>query len=142
MSFTKMWIHLVWSTKNQRPYLTKEIRQEIFDHIREHARIKGIDLDQINGFTDHVHCLIALQPDQSVSKIVQSIKGESAYWINNNILANDYFRWENHYFAASVGTADLSFIREYIRDQEVHHSTLSFKKEAADLISGLDVRVS
>ncbi len=79
MPFVKVWIHFVWSTKNREPYLRDEIRQTVFQHIRENAQKKGIYLDLINGYTDHVHCLISLGTDQTIEKIMQLIKGESSF---------------------------------------------------------------
>lgn len=78
MSHVKIWIHLVFSTKNHQPLFTKEIRYTLFEHIRENARRKDIWLDHINGYSDHIHCLISMGKDQSISKISQLIKGESS----------------------------------------------------------------
>jgi len=60
MPFYKIWIHLIWSTKNREPILQKEIRQRLFTHIRDNANAKGIYLDFINGHIEHVHTLISL----------------------------------------------------------------------------------
>ncbi len=79
MPFVKIWIHFVWSTKNREPLLTDEIRQKVFEHIRENARAKNIHLDFINGYIDHVHCLISLGTDQTIMKLMQLIKGESSF---------------------------------------------------------------
>lgn len=91
MPWVKVWLHFVWSTKNREPFLTNEIRQKIFQHIRENAKEKGIHLNFINGYIDHVHCLISLGTDQTLSKIMQLIKGESAFWINKNNLCKSKF---------------------------------------------------
>ncbi len=66
MPFVKVWIHFVWSTKNREPFLKDEIRPNVFQHIQENAKEKGIYLDFINGYTDHVHCLISLGTDQTI----------------------------------------------------------------------------
>ncbi len=102
MPFVKIWIHFVWSTKNREPLLTDEIRQKVFEHIRENARAKNIHLDFINGYIDHVHCLISLGTDQTIEKIMQLVKGESSFWINKNNLCKTKFEWQDEYFAVSV----------------------------------------
>jgi putative transposase len=76
MSFVKVWIHFVWSTKNRQPFLTDDIRAKVFGHIRENAREKQIHLDFLNGYTDHVHCLISLGTDQTLEKLMRLLKGE------------------------------------------------------------------
>ncbi len=129
MSHVKIWIHLVFSTKHHQPLFTKEIRHSLFEHIRENARGKGIWLDYINGYSDHVHCLISLGKDQSIGKLSQLIKGESSNWINKQ----DYFRgkffWQDDYFAVSVGSSQVEVVRKYIRNQENHHQKKSFTEE-------------
>ncbi|MFM9903588.1 MAG: transposase [Pyrinomonadaceae bacterium] len=77
MPWAKVWLHFVWSTKERFPYLTDEIRYKVFEHIRENARDKGIFIDFINGYVEHVHCLISLGTDQTLEKIMQLIKGPS-----------------------------------------------------------------
>jgi len=99
MSYVKIWVHLVFSTKNRHPYLTKNIRYKIQKHIIENCQQKSIFLTAINGHTEHLHCLISLGKEQNIAKIAQLIKGESAYWINKNKLANETFIWQDDYFA-------------------------------------------
>jgi REP element-mobilizing transposase RayT len=86
MPYVKVWIHLVWTTKNRFPFLTDEIRQRVFQHIRDNARAKGIYLDYINGYLEHLHLLISLDTEQTISEIVRLLKGESSHWINQNNL--------------------------------------------------------
>jgi REP element-mobilizing transposase RayT len=134
MSYIKVWIHFVWSTKNRVHYLKDEIRQTIFRHIRENALQKGIYLDFINGYTDHVHCLISLGTDQTIEKIMQLIKVESSFWINKNRLCKTKFEWQNEYFAVSVSESNLPSVRKYIANQETHHRTKSFDDEFEDFL--------
>lgn len=94
MSFIKVWIHFVWSTKNRKPYLDSiEVREKVWKHITENAKEKGIYIDFINGHSDHCHCLISLGADQNIQKIMQLIKGESSFWINKNRLTKEKFEW-------------------------------------------------
>jgi len=51
MPFVKVYIHFVRSTKNRVPYLnTKEIRQQMWEHIKDNAHEKGIFVDFVNGY--------------------------------------------------------------------------------------------
>ncbi len=129
MPWVKVWIHFVWSTKNREPYLSDEIRLKVFQHIRENAKQKGIYLDFINGYIDHLHCLISLGTDQTMEKIMQLIKGESSFWINQNRLCPTKFGWQDEYFAVSVSESNVPSVRRYIAKQEEHHRTNSFDDE-------------
>lgn len=134
MPYLKVWLHLVWSTKNRYPFLRKEIRIKVFEHVRLNARLKGIYLDCVNGYSDHLHCLVSLSAEQPISKIVQLIKGESSHWINQQKLCNEKFGWQEEYFALSVSHSQLPVVRNYIFNQEVHHEKVSFQQEYEEVI--------
>jgi putative transposase len=136
MPYIKVWIHFVWSTKNRIPFMkTREMRQVIFNHIRENAKEKGIYIDCINGYTDHVHCLVSLGIDQSMSKIMQLIKGESSFWVNKNGICEERLEWQDEYFAISVSESIVDRVREYIKRQEEHHQKKTYAQEYDELIT-------
>lgn len=50
---------MVFSTKNREAFLnSKELRKQVFQHIKKNAEEKGIWLDCVNGYQEHAHCLI------------------------------------------------------------------------------------
>jgi REP element-mobilizing transposase RayT len=115
--------------------LTDDIRQDVFKHFRENAREKSIFLDFINGYVDHVHCLISLGSDQTIEKIMQLIKGESSHWINKNSICSDRFQWQDDYFVVSVSESLVDSVRDYIKNQEVHHQKRTFDDEYEDFLT-------
>ena len=129
MGYIKIYVHFVWTTKDREPVLRKEIRERIFTHIRENARAKGIFIDFIGGYLDHVHCLISLNSNQTISQTIQLIKGESSFWINKQKLIKGKFEWQREYYGISVNIRNIGMVREYIRNQEAHHSKFSFQRE-------------
>lgn len=135
MPMIKVWIHLVWATKSRQPLLDKNIRQTIFQHMRENAKEKNIYVDFINGHTDHVHLLISLNAEQTIAKTVQLIKGESSYWVNKNNLCAGKFEWQDDYFAVSVSESGVNAVREYIKNQEEHHAKKTFQQEYDEFIA-------
>ena len=122
MSYVRVWVHLVFATKNREPWLKKEIRYDVHKHIIENCKEKEIFLQAINGYTDHLHCLISLGREQSISKVAQLIKGESSFWINKNNLVPEKFMWQDDYYANSVSESKVKMVQNYIRNQEAHHS--------------------
>ncbi|HET53621.1 MAG TPA: IS200/IS605 family transposase [Ignavibacteria bacterium] len=135
MSWIRIWIHLVFSTKNREPYFTsKEKREKIIEHIKSNAKKKDIWLEEINGHKEHIHCLISLGKEQSISKVSQLIKGESSKWINEEKLTKTKFFWQDDYWAVSVSESHLEQVKEYIRNQEEHHRTKSFTEEVDDFM--------
>ena len=134
MSFVKIWVHLVFSTKKRQPFLKKEIRTKMIKHIIDNCKEKGIFLQAINGYDDHLHCLISLGKDQSIAKVSQLIKGESSFWLNNQKLLLDKFQWQDDYFAISVSQSQLPTVMNYIKKQEEKHSKKSFLDEVDEFV--------
>jgi REP element-mobilizing transposase RayT len=106
----------------------------VFDHIGENAREKGVYLDMIGGYEDHVHALVSLGSEQTIAKVVQLIKGESSHWINKHSLTKGTFEWQDEYFCVSVSESVLESVRAYIRGQEEHHRKKSFGEEYQSLL--------
>jgi len=129
MGHIKVYVHFVWTTKDREPILHKKIRDSVFSHIRDNARAKGIFIDFIGGYLDHVHCLISLNSDQPIAQIIQLIKGESSYWINKQHLTETKFEWQREYYGISVNIRNLHRVRDYIKNQEIHHNNIPFQKE-------------
>ncbi len=135
MPFTKVYIHFVWSTKNRKPFLdSKDLRNQVWNHIKENAKTKGIFIDFVNGYSDHCHCLVSLCVDQSIQKVMQLIKGESSFWINKNKLTTSKFEWQDEYFAVSVSESMIERVRNYIKKQEEHHCKKTYQLEYNEFI--------
>jgi len=141
MSYIKVYVHFIWSTKNRHPFLTEDIREKVFNHIRENARSKNIFIDFINGFNDHIHCLVSLNDDLSIGKIAQLIKGESSFWINKNKLTPVKFEWQDEYMAIGVGDDKIQIIRNYIANQEEHHTKQTFQQEYDKFIERYGIEI-
>jgi len=134
MSYVRIWVHLVFSTKDRIPFLSKEIRPIIQSHIIDNCKEKGIYLTNINGYYEHIHCLISLDKNQTTAEIAKLIKGESSFWINREKLTLSKFSWQDDYFAVSIGESQVDRIQKYINTQEIHHTTRSFSDEYEELL--------
>jgi len=129
MPYIRIYLHIVWATKNREPLLKKEIRQNVFEHIKQYTQSKDIFLDVIGGWNDHVHGLFSIDATQTIANIMNLIKGETSFWINKNQLTAQKFEWQDDYFVVSVSPKDIERVRNYIRNQETHHSKKTFQQE-------------
>jgi putative transposase len=135
MPFIKVYIHFVWSTKNRVSYLnTLDLRKSMWKHIKDNSVKKDIFIDYVNGYNDHCHCLISLGVDQTISKVMQLVKGESAHWFNKSDFIFDQFEWQDEYFAVSVSESNIERVRNYIKNQEAHHYKKSYQDEFQEMI--------
>ena len=129
MSFVKIYVHAVWTTKDRLPYLSDNHRTKVISHIRDYAKSKGIYIDHINGVKEHMHSLISMSAEQNIATIMNLLKGESSHWINKQNLIQGKFSWQDEYFAVSIGESQVDVVRKYIRDQEIHHMKKTFQEE-------------
>ncbi len=129
MPYVKIMVHLVFSTKNRVPAITKELKPLLLAHIKQNGVSKEIFIDRLNCVEDHIHLLISLGADQSIARVAMLLKGESSFWVNKQNLISQKFEWQDEYYAASVSKSDIHRIREYIDNQEEHHRHKTFQRE-------------
>jgi len=85
--------------------------------------------------SDHVHMLVSLPPQISVSKLVQRVKGKSSYKLQREFagLRKEYWgqrMWARGYFACTTGNVTDSMIKAYIdghTDQDDHFKVADFE---------------
>jgi len=110
-------------------------KPEAYTITLKNARAKGIHLDHINGYVYHVHCLISMNAKQDIADIVQALKGESSFWVNNKTeLLKHRLQWCDDYYAVSIGASGLDAVRAYIRNQEAHHGKKTFEEECEEFM--------
>ncbi|MGY3213671.1 IS200/IS605 family transposase [Mucilaginibacter sp. HD30] len=130
-SYSSLWVHLIWSTKNREPILTPTLKSEVYRVINEIATDHEIYIDCINGVEDHVHLLVRMRTDQSVSDIVKTIKGNSWEYFKND--PEKYVTWQDGFAVFSVSPNELMRVRDYIYNQEKHHRDKSFTDEVKEI---------
>ena len=129
MPYTKVMIHLIWSTKNRVPLISKKLKPLLISHIKENSITKGIYIDSLNCVEDHIHILISLGTEQTIAKTAMLIKGESAFWVNKQKIISQKFEWQDEYIALSVSYLAVDKVRQYISIQEEHHLKKTFNQE-------------
>ncbi len=134
MSYVRIWVHLVFSTKNRYPFIKKDIRKQFINHIYSNCKKKEILLASINGYEEHIHCLLSIQKEQSISKMANLIKGESSYWFNKQQFIKEKFNWQDDYFAVYVGESQIDRVKRYIANQDTHHRNVSCAEESDEFM--------
>ncbi|MBS1683802.1 MAG: IS200/IS605 family transposase [Bacteroidetes bacterium] len=134
MPYTKVLLHYIWATKGRQPFITKELKSPLLQHIKAYSIDKGIFIDTMNCVEDHIHLLISLGTEQTISKVAQLIKGESAFWVNNKSGLVAKLEWQTDYIALSVSESGIDKVRHYIAGQEEHHKKKTFAQEYDDFL--------
>jgi putative transposase len=135
MSDVRLYVHAVWGVKNRYPTLSKSEREKLFEHIRENAKEKNIEIQEINGHVDHVHCLIRLKATQAIAPILQLIKGESSHWANQRSLFEKQLTWARSYYVRSVDEKNVYIVKRYISNQQKHKNPFGDVKDYLERLS-------
>ena len=128
-TYNSVWIHLVFSTKNRENRLSRTIRNEVCEFLRNESVLKGYHLDCINGYQNHLHILYKQSLVTQISDSAKWFKGRSSKWINDEFQLKPEFIWQQGYGVFSVSSKNLNQVRDYISKQELIHESRSFSEE-------------
>jgi putative transposase len=128
-TFTQNYVHLVFAVRYREAALTPEIRGKVFSYISGVVTSLKHKSIIVNGYTDHVHILIGLNPNISISATVRDIKRASSTFINEEGLCRGHFSWQEGYGSFTYGRSQLKRIYNYIENQEKHHQKSTFRTE-------------
>lgn len=101
-SFYKVWLHVIFSTKNRQPLIFADLEKQLYDFITFGLKELGCPVSLINGMPDHIHLLFLQNPDKSIAGTIKQIKGFSSHWINQERFVSVPFAWQTGYAAFSV----------------------------------------
>ena len=128
-SLSKIVVHVVFSTKNHKPFLSTAVRNNLFAYITGILNSLDCRTLDINGTEDHVHVLVMMAKTISLSKMLQDIKGGSSRWLNSQAVKARPFAWQSGYGAFSVSESQIVKVVDYIAGQEEHHRKTTFQEE-------------
>jgi REP element-mobilizing transposase RayT len=133
-SLARIYIHLVFSTKNRERFLPDDIRDDL--HAYMGGILRGLDCPaiEINTEPDHVHVLFVLARTATVSNVVQHLKTGSTDWLKKQRSAFRNFHWQGGYGAFSVSKSNVEEVRDYIRRQAEHHRGRTYQDEFRALL--------
>lgn len=128
-TYTKLYTHIVFSTKHRFPFLTSELRPRLFSYMGGIIRQLDARPIHINGTADHVHILASLPARLAVSDVVRTVKANSSRWVHEEFPSHRKFAWQTGFGAFSVSRRDVESVTNYIANQEEHHHRKTFQDE-------------
>jgi len=133
-SLAKVYVHLVFSTKNQREIIDADIEKELHPYMAKLFRECDSPSIIINGASNHIHNLFLLSRKFTISQVVEKVKKTSSKWIKTKGKQYKSFYWQNGYGAFSISQSHVDVVKKYISDQKPHHTKTSFKDEYIKLL--------
>ncbi len=129
MSFYNLLYHIIFATKNRQKTIETAREKELYAILYSIMKKNGAYTHRIGGMPDHVHILVSIPPDISISKFIQNLKRESSLAASDSHLFDKWDGWQNGYGIFTCSRHDYNKIFNYIKNQKEHHANISFIEE-------------
>jgi REP element-mobilizing transposase RayT len=128
-SLTKLFAHLIFSTKDRYPWIDDDIREQLHGCLASVIRQLKSRYVVVGGIEDHVHMLFDMPKLITPADFVKEVKVESSKFAKT--LGSRYrdFHWQRGYGMFSVSPIQVPLVEKYIRNQVAHHRGISFEDE-------------
>ena len=138
-TYTQIYIHVVFAVEGRQNLIHTEHNEELQKYITGIVSGQKQKLITINNMPDHLHLLIGLRPDSSLSDLIRDVKAGSSKFINEKRWVAGKFSWQEGFGAFSYSRSQLSTVIRYIQNQQKHHSKKSFREEYIELLEKFGV---
>jgi putative transposase len=138
-TYTQLHVQFVFAVQNRRSLIQPAWEEELFKYMTGIVKNHKHKMIAINGMPDHVHLFVGLHPAQSISDLMQFVKGESSEWINKKGFVSGKFRWQEGYGAFSYGHSQVEQVYRYVMNQKEHHKSRTFQNEYTELLKKFEV---
>lgn len=128
-TYTQIHLQFVFAVKYRNGLIHASFKEELYKYISGVIKENNHKLLAINGMPDHLHIFIGMRPTQSISNLLQDIKGSSSKWINDKKFLKVKFEWQEGYGAFSYSKSHVNDVIKYIQNQEIHHKKETFREE-------------
>ena len=134
-TYTQIYYHIVFSTKNRTPALTPSCHSDLFRYVWGIIKNHDSVLYRINGTADHIHLLSSLHQSVCLADFVKDIKTGTSKWIKQNRVFPAFSYWQEGYGAFTHSNREVEDLTTYIKGQDEHHHARSFREEFEDLLA-------
>jgi len=138
-TFTQIYIQAVFAVAVRQSVIRSDFKEELQKYITGIVRKKGQKLIEINCMPDHTHMLVGLKPSIALSDLMRDVKSDSTEFIRRKEWIRGRFNWQEGFGAFSYSQSNLDSVIRYIRNQQKHHATKSFRNEYLALLKRFDI---
>lgn len=125
----------MWSTENQQYVISSGIKGDLYAYITAIIKAKNGKVFAIDGASDHLHLLVVLPPEISLSMLLGHVKACSSKWLKSLETVDPRFSWQNGYLAISTQEDRIDGVCSYIRSDEVRHQSKSYSEELVAMLN-------
>jgi len=133
-TYTQIYIHSVFTVQNKISLIKPQWQDDLYKYITGIVQNNGHKLIAINGMPDHIHLLVGMKPNQSLSDLMQDVKGDSSKWIHEKGLIKGKFEWQAGFGSFSYSISQIDAVVKYINNQKNHHKKKTFIQEYLEFL--------
>jgi putative transposase len=138
-TYTQIYIHVVFAVEGRQNLISAEHNDELQKYITGIVSSRKQKLIAVNNMPDHLHLLVGLRPDSSLSDLVRDVKSGSSKFISEKRWVAGRFSWQEGFGAFSYSRSQLGEVIRYIENQQKHHTKKSFREEYVELLEKFSV---
>jgi REP element-mobilizing transposase RayT len=138
-TYTQIYIQIVFAVDGRQNLIAPEHNDELQKYITGIVSAQNQKLIAINNMPDHLHLLVGLRPDSSLSDLVRDVKAGSSKFISQKRWVAGKFSWQEGFGAFSYSRSQLGTVIRYIQNQQKHHAKKSFREEYVELLEKFGV---
>ena len=138
-SLTKLYAHLVFSTKNRQPFLDDSIQSRVHAYIATTIRNLDSPWVVVGGVADHVHILFDMGKKHAPLQFVEHVKRESSKFVKTLGDRYERFYWQRGYGMFSVSPMHRDEAEVYVRNQKEHHQKRTFQEEFRAMLAQYEI---
>jgi len=138
-TYSQLYYHIAFAVKGRKYLVSESWQDELYQYITGVIRNKNQKLMIVNGMPDHVHLLIGASPNCNLSDLVRDVKSNSSKWINEKNFLSGKFAWQTGFGAFTISHSHIEKIVHYIKNQQVHHKTKTFREEYQEFLKSCQI---
>ena len=138
-TYSQIIVQFVFAVKSRENLISSKNREELEKYICGIIENKGQKMLAIFAMPDHIHILVGMKPNISISDLVRDIKSNSSRFINESKWIRGKFSWQEGFGAFSYSKSHLDNVVKYILNQEEHHKKKNFKDEYLEFLDKFEI---
>jgi putative transposase len=134
-TYTQILYQIVFGSKDYTSFLTNENKDILFGYISGVLKNKSCHSYIVGGASNHVHIITHIHPAIALSFLIKDIKRSSHELIRREqTMFHNFTGWQVGFGAFTYHISSKETLINYVKNQNIHHKTNSYKDELIKLL--------
>lgn len=132
-TFLQVFIHAIFAVKHRESLINMQWLPHVHRYIAGIVKNRGHRVIAVGGTPDHVHMLVSLSSQDTLSDLIREVKINSHRYIVSKRASYCDFKWQSGYACISVSPSNLESVQRYIQHQMEHHHNVTMRQEVISM---------